>query len=359
MNLPEYVMDILVQSKGVVIPKTREDLLTLAMGNSENTEFDIEYEVKGKGKVLEATAVKCKNGVVVNYTDDYMRRRDPDCLLIADQKPTDKPRYEEIYHSGFETLRTETFDWLKQQELIFFPFKSGGLEYGYDSILIAPLNAGFFAAGLADLQGFLNIDEISSDFKPRAVVFLAPPFRHTHFDGKQIVVHNRLDGIHEVYSYNLYPGPSAKKGIYGVLLNIGEEEGWVTAHASTVKVITPYDNEIVIMHEGASGGGKSEMIEDIHKEMDSRAILGRNTVTGEKNYLVLSETCELIPVTDDMALCHPKMQNDSKKLVVKDAESAWFGNIPWIRTESPVPTPALFYQEDWFPKPLILPWKWT
>lgn len=91
MNLPEYVKDILVQSKGVVIPKTRKDLLTLAMGNSENTEFDIEYEVEGKGKVLEATAIKCKNGVVVNYTDDYMRRRDPDCLLIADQKPTDKP----------------------------------------------------------------------------------------------------------------------------------------------------------------------------------------------------------------------------------------------------------------------------
>ncbi|PJJ28607.1 DUF4914 family protein [Lacrimispora celerecrescens] len=331
MNLPEYVTDILAESKGVVIPKTRKDLLTLAMGNSENTEFYIEYEVEGKGKVLEATATKCKNGVVVNYTDDYMRRRDPDCLLIADNKPTDKPRYEEVYQSDFETLRTETFDWLKKQELIFFPFKSGGLEYGYDSILIAPLNAGFFAAGLADLQGFLNIDEISSDFNPRAVVFLAPPFRHTHFDGKQIVVHNRLDKIHEVYSYNLYPGPSAKKGIYGVLLNIGEEEGWVTAHASTVKVITPYDNEIVIMHEGASGGGKSEMIEDIHKEMDGRAILGRNTVTGEKNYLVLNETCDLIPVTDDMALCHPKMQNDSKKLVVKDAESAWFLRLDNIK----------------------------
>ena len=113
-------------------------------------------------------------------------------------------------------------------------------------------------------------------------MFLAPPFRHTHFDGKQIVVHNRTEEIHEVHSFNLYPGPSAKKGIYGVLLNIGEQEGWVTAHASTVKVITPYDNEIVIMHEGASGGGKSEMLEDIHKQMDGRAVLAKNTVTGEK-----------------------------------------------------------------------------
>jgi len=324
MNLPDYIIEILDCSKGVIIPKTRTELFKLAMGNEANTTFDVEYEVDGIGTILEATVTKCKNGAVVNYVDDYMRRRDPDCLLVADKKDTDKPKYEDVYNKNFETVRTETFEWLKKQELIFFPFKSGGIEYGYDSILIAPSNAGFFAAGLADLQGFLNIEEISDDFNPRAVIFLAPPFRHTHFEGKQIVIHNRLEDIHEVYSYNLYPGPSAKKGIYGVLLNIGEEEGWITAHASTVKVITPYDNEIVIMHEGASGGGKSEMIEDIHKEMDGRIVLGKNTISGEKDYIVLNETCELRPVTDDMALCHPNMQNQSKKLVVKDAESAWF-----------------------------------
>lgn len=324
INLPEYVLDILECSKGVIVPKTRKELFQLAMGNEGNSTFEVEYEVEGIGNILEATVTKCKNGVVVNYMDDYMRRRDPDCLLVADNKDTDKPRYEEVYKKDFATLRTQTFEWLKKQELIFFPFKSGGLEYGYDSILIAPANAGFFAAGLADLQGFLNIDEVIDNFQPRAVVFLAPPFRHTYFEGKQIVLHNRLDGLHEVYSYNLYPGPSAKKGIYGVLLNIGEEEGWVTAHASTVKVITPYDNEIVIMHEGASGGGKSEMIEDIHKELDGRIIMAKNKISGEKTYIVLNETCELRPVTDDMALCHPKMQNESKKLVVKDAESAWF-----------------------------------
>lgn len=331
MNLPEYVLDILTSSKGVIVPKTRTELISLAMGNETNTSFEVEYEVDGIGTVLEATVTKCKNGVVVNYTDDYMRRRDPDCLLVADQQDTDKPKYEDVYHGDFEPVRIETFEWLKKQELIFFPFKSGGIEYGYDSILIAPSNAGFFAAGLADLQGFLNIDEISDDFNPRAIIFLAPPFRHTHFEEKQIVIHNRLKSVHEVYSYNLYPGPSAKKGIYGVLLNIGEEEGWTTAHASTVKVITPYDNEIVIMHEGASGGGKSEMIEDIHKEMDGRIVLGRNTVTREKNYIVLNETCELRPVTDDMALCHTKMQNDSKKLVVNDAESAWFLRLDNIK----------------------------
>ena len=369
LNLPEYVQDILNQSQGVVIPKSRNELLTLAMGGDENVTFDIDYEVEGKGRVLEATATKCKNGIVVNYMEDYMRRRDPNSMLIADKNPTDKPRYEDVYHKDFEILRMDTFDWLKNQELIFFPFKSGGLEYGYDSVLVAPANAGFFAAGLADLQGFLNIDEITYEFKPRAVVFLAPPFRHTHFNGKQVVVHNRLQGIHEVYAYNLYPGPSAKKGIYGVLLDIGEEEGWVTAHASAVKVITPYDNEIVIMHEGASGGGKSEMLEDIHKEMDGRVVLGKNTVTGEKNYLNLSETCELIPVTDDMALCHPQMQQGSKKLVVKDAESSWFLRVDNIKRYGASPQyerifiqpeePLIFLNLQGVPEATCLPWEHT
>ena len=55
-------------------------------------------------------------------------------------------------------------------------------------------------------------------------------FRHTHFGGKQVVVHNRLPDLHEVFSYNLYPGPSAKKGIYSVLLDIGEQEGLSLIH---------------------------------------------------------------------------------------------------------------------------------
>ncbi|HEX3022651.1 MAG TPA: DUF4914 family protein, partial [Lachnospiraceae bacterium] len=368
LNLPDYVIDILDNSKGIIIPKTREELIDLAFGSKENTTFDVEYEVEGFGTIVEANVTKCKNGAVVNYMDDYMRRRDPDSLLVADKKPTDKPQYTDNYDKDFEPLREETFTWLKNQELIVFPFKSGGLEYGYDSILIAPSNAGFFAAGLADLQAFLNIDEVT-EFSLTAIIFLAPPFRHTHFNGKQIVIHNRLDEIHEVYSYNLYPGPSAKKGIYGVLLNIGEQEGWVTAHASTVKVITPYDNEIVIMHEGASGGGKSEMIEQAHKEMDGRFLLGRNTVTGEKEYLDLNESCELRPVTDDMALCHPKIQNGSKKLVVADAECGWFLRLDNIKSYGSAPSyekifthpaePLIFMNIQGVPNATCLVWEHT
>ena len=235
----------LKNAKGLIFPKSREELVSLATGNNQSV-FDVEYDTKGFGSIKEATVTRCKNGAVVNYPEDYMRRRDPDCLLVADKNDTDKPKYDDIYNEDFEPLRTATFDWLKEQKLILLPFMAGGKEYGYEALLIAPENAGFFACGLADLQGFLSIDEVSEGFCPKAVIFLAPPFRHTHFNGKQIVIHNRLENIHELYSYNLYPGPSAKKGIYGVLLNIGEGEGWITVHASTVKVITPYDNEIVV-----------------------------------------------------------------------------------------------------------------
>jgi hypothetical protein len=116
-----------------------------------------------------------------------------------------------------------------------------------DALVIAPSNVGFFALGLALLQGIVPTDQILGGFAPRAIIYVAPVFRHTHFDGKQVVVHNRREGLHELFSYNLYPGPSAKKGIYGVLLGLGEREGWVTAHCSTVQVITPYDNVATIM----------------------------------------------------------------------------------------------------------------
>ena len=46
-----------------------------------------------EGVVVEAEVVRCKNGISVNYMDMYMRRRDPNCMVIGDHKPTDKRRY--------------------------------------------------------------------------------------------------------------------------------------------------------------------------------------------------------------------------------------------------------------------------
>lgn len=328
--LPKELKELLEAKDDVIIAESRKQILEMACGNNDNELFEVAYNVPGVGRVVEATVAPCKNGAAVNYTDPYMRRRDPECMTIADQLETDKQRFRDRYGKEFTELRADTFEWIKKQKLMLLPFMAGGMELGYPALLVAPQNAAFFVGGLGDLQGCIFQSEIPDGFKPKAIIYLAPTFRHTHFDGKQVVVHNRLDDMHELFSYNLYPGPSAKKGIYGVLLNIGEQEGWVTVHGSTVKVITPYDNEIVIMHEGASGGGKSEMIEYIHKEMDGRVLFAENLVTNDKLYLDLKENCELKPVTDDMALCHPRVQNGSKKLRVTDAEQGWFLRINHI-----------------------------
>ncbi len=322
--LPSEVQEIVNECKSVIVPATREHLFELSMGDADNKFFEVSYEVPGKGNVVEAEVVRCKNGIAANYKEMYMRRRDPDCMVISDHKPTDKVTYAQRYGKEFDDVREETFAWLKERELVVMPFMAGGHELGYEALLVAPRNASFFATALADLQGFVDADKVRKGFNPKAIVYVAPSFRHTHYNGKQVVVHNRLDDRHEVFSYNLYPGPSAKKGIYGVLLNIGEQEGWTTLHASTVKVITPYENVLTIMHEGASGGGKSEMAEPLHKDADGHVLLAKNLVTKDNTYLELKASCELKPVTDDMAISHPRLQGDNTKLVVTDGEDGWF-----------------------------------
>ncbi|MFA6694215.1 MAG: DUF4914 family protein, partial [Bacillota bacterium] len=257
--LNEELQEALGQSDRLIIPESRQQLIEMAVGYDARGYYEVVSEIPSNGKILEATVAKCKNGVVANYQDVYMSRRDPDAIINADDKPTDKVRYKDKYGEDFETLRKSTLKWLSSQHLIVMPFMAGGSkEHGYPAPLIAPENNAFFVTALVDLQGFIPASEVPDSFKPRSIIYLAPPFRHTHFGGKQVVLHNRLENMHEIFSYNLYPGPSAKKGVYGMLLTIGEEEGWITAHASTVKVISPYDNVITFMHEGASGGGKSE-----------------------------------------------------------------------------------------------------
>jgi hypothetical protein len=192
-----------------------------------------------------------------------------------------------------------------------------------------PANAGFFAMGLAMLQKIVPQDSISPCNDIKVVIYVAPPFRHTYFEGKQVVVHNRTPEAYEVFSYNLYPGPSAKKGIYGVILSIGEDEGWSTAHCSAVESISPYDNITRFMHEGASGGGKSEMLQHILREPNGEVLIGTNLVTGEKRTLTIPHFCETRPICDDMGMVHPSFQTSSKRIRIIDAENAWF-----IRTDS-------------------------
>jgi hypothetical protein len=368
-DLPADAAEVLENAPGVLLPDSLEEIVDLAVGGADSNSFDVAYDVPGKGSVVEANVVRVKNGIAANYPEAYMRRRDPDCMFIADELPTNKPTFETRFGYQFDDLRKETLAWLANQELAVFGFYAGHKNMGAPSIVIAPSNAGFFAFGLALLQGMIPYKDIPEDFKPQSVIFVAPPYRHTHFEGRQVVVHHRQQDLHELFSYNLYPGPSAKKGIYGVLIGLGEKESWVTAHCSTVQVITPYDNVVTIMHEGASGGGKSEMLEQPHREDDGRLLLGVNTVTGEKRRLEIPRFCTLNPVTDDMALCHPTIQNGQGKMTVADAEDAWFlrvnhidnyGTDPHLERVTAFPkAPVLFLNIDAVPGSRAMIWEHT
>lgn len=366
--VPDEVRRIVERAPSLIIPDSRDDLIALATRDAGPDGWHVvSYDVPGMGEVVEAKACQLKNGVGANYMEAYMRRRDPDCMVIGDDLPTNKKRFTDRFDYPFNKLRQETFDWLATQELAMFPFYAGRPGQGLDAVALCPANAGFFALGLAMLQGMVSPKDVPDNFNPRAVVYVAPPFRHTHFDGKQVVVHNRTPNLHELFSYNLYPGPSAKKGIYGMLLTRGEQEDWITAHCSTVQVITPYDNKVTIMHEGASGGGKSEMLEEVHRERDGRLLLGENVINKEHRHITLPRTCELHPVTDDMALCHPEIQRGNGRLQLMDAENSWFlrvnhlkhyGTDPAIeRTTIQPKEPLLFLNIDAVPNSTALIWE--
>lgn len=366
--LPPEAEAVLQEAPSLTIARSADELLALAVRDvGPDGWHEVAYDVPGRGSVVEARVCRVKNGIAANYLESYMRRRDPDCMVIGDRRPTDKPTFHERFGTDFSGMREATFAWLKTQPIAMFPFVAGMPGKGTDAIAIAPANAGFFALGLALLQGIVSVDDLPENFEPRAIIYVAPPFRHTHLDGKQVVVHNRLEGMHELFSYNLYPGPSAKKGIYGVLLNIGEEQQWVTMHCSTVQVVTPYDNKIVISHEGASGGGKSEMLEQPHRTDDGSLLLGRNILNGEERTLTLPRSCQLRPVTDDMALCHPSLEKGRGKLSLMDAEDAWFVRVNHIErygidphlealTIHP-PEPLLFLNIDAHPDSTALIWE--
>lgn len=324
ISLPDDALVVLSSCKSFRAFDTVKQLAVAAVGGEENNSFEVKYDIPGKGEYVEAIVHKVSNGISANYTDAYMRRRDPDTMAIADCLPSDKERFNDRFGYEFESLRKETLKWLKEQDLAVFFYFAGREKIGSGGIAIAPANAGFFAMGLSMLQNIIPLNELPDDFTIDSAIYVAPTFRHTHFNGKQVVVHKRSENIHEIYSYNLYPGPSAKKGLYGALLTKGEKEGWITAHCSTVQVVSPYDNITTFMHEGASGGGKSEMLQNIVRELNGQVQIGENILTGEKRLINFPIFCSFNPVTDDMALCHPSIQKNNGKLTVLDAENAWF-----------------------------------
>ncbi len=365
--LPDNIEKLLKSCKGYTVFNATLDLADAATNGREKNIYEVAYDVPGKGIFTEAIVQRVKNGIAANYTEPYMRRRDPGSMSIADDLPTDKKRFRDKYGYDFTKLQEETFDWLAGQELAVFFYFAGRMGIGSLGMAIAPANAAFFAMGLSMLQEMIPVDRLKEGSVLDSVIYVAPVFRHTHFKGKQVVVHKRSEGMHEVYAYNLYPGPSAKKGLYSVVLDQGEREEWLTAHCSAVQSISPYDNITTFMHEGASGGGKSELHQHILREPDGRVALGKNRITGEERYITIPRFCTFNPVADDMAFCHPSLQRKDGKLRILDAENAWFirvdsvkeyGDDPFLEKTTINPTrPLLFLNIDAKPESTALIWE--
>ncbi|NLK21838.1 MAG: DUF4914 family protein [Epulopiscium sp.] len=102
--LSKEVQGILEKVKSITIPKDREHLLSLALGEQDADLFQVAYDVVGKGKIIEATVVKCKNGAAANYEDIYMRRRDSNSMVIGDTRETDKETYSKRYGKDLASL---------------------------------------------------------------------------------------------------------------------------------------------------------------------------------------------------------------------------------------------------------------
>ena len=126
-KVEQDISEVFDKAPSVVLPSSKEELFEMCFGETGKDVFTVEYKVNGK-IIKEAEVVRCKNGVSVNFFEDYMRRRDPHSMVIGDDFPTDKPTYKDMYGCPFDETRQQSLDWLASQDLVVVPFMAGGKE---------------------------------------------------------------------------------------------------------------------------------------------------------------------------------------------------------------------------------------
>jgi len=337
LTLPPALSGWLQKHPRVYWARTREDLIGKVLPpHTDSGTVSLEGCKQGRSEAQtypEVTLVRCTNGYSINFLDPNMRKRDSRGLLVGDRLPTNQPRFEEKTGTSFDLLRSETLEWLFNQEINLSLHPLGGFfkPTSLTTLLIAPASCAFFSASMADLQGLLTLEELQKTGKRVAtVLYLAPPFRHTHFSGQQMVVHHRLPELYEIFAYHLYPGLSSKNGMYGPLTSAPENRDTLLLRGSVVQVETPYDSVTTLMHEGPGGSGKSEMLEYPQRTEDGRLLLGENALTLERRYLPLPRGCVLHPLADDMAVSPLIPESGQTRTTVADAEKSWFIRLDHI-----------------------------
>ena len=96
LDLPEEYRDVLEHCQKLLFAHDVNELIDLSVLGKEDS-MEVGFEVPGKGYVKEAWVCRVKNGIAANYYDSYLRRRDPDSMIIGDDFPSDKIRFKDLF----------------------------------------------------------------------------------------------------------------------------------------------------------------------------------------------------------------------------------------------------------------------
>ena len=99
--VPPEAAALLDAARSVTVASATSELVELSVRDAVDGWHEVAYDVPGKGRVVEARVCRVRNGINANYPEAYMRRRDPDCMVIGDQLPTDKPTYQDRFGRDF------------------------------------------------------------------------------------------------------------------------------------------------------------------------------------------------------------------------------------------------------------------
>ena len=290
------------------------------------------------------------------------------CASGTRDKPTDKPRFQDVYGYDFNTLKVDTYKWLARQELILVPFMAGGYEYGYQALLVCPVTRLSLRLRCLSCRPSSAPRTFTTSSPVPSCMWLLPSVTLTSTASRCAYTTGWTTATRSLPT-TCIPAPPPRRAFTAFCWTLASRRARVTAHASAAKIVTPYENEMVMMHEGASGGGKSELLQDVHRVPDGRVLLGTNLETGDRDYLHMSDTCTIYPVTDDMAICHPSFQTGSGKLALYDGEDGWFLRVDGITEYGSDPMyeritihskkPLVFFNIEGVPGSTCLVWEHT
>ena len=152
LSISRYAEAVLSQAKSVQYFGSVAELVEAAVPEDKVDKdgyYTVGYDVDGQFRP-EARVCRVKNGIAANYLEPYMRRRDPECMVIADEKATDKQTFQGRFGKDFEPIRQETFEWLKKQDLACFFFDAGRIGKGMPVNGNLPEQCRIFRNGLSD-----------------------------------------------------------------------------------------------------------------------------------------------------------------------------------------------------------------